>query len=57
METLSRDEKSEIFDVSLGEFTFRSVCKKIGRTKTFEDLFNKERVVLTRLEKIRMSSI
>ena len=48
LETLGRDEKSEIFDVSLGEFTFRSVCKKIGRTKTFEDLFNEERVVLTR---------
>ena len=48
LETLSRDEKSEIFDVSLGEFTFRSVCIKIGGTKMFEDLFNEERVVLTR---------
>ena len=48
LETLGRDEKSEIFDMSLGEFTFRSICKKIGGTKTFEDLFNEERVVLTR---------
>ena len=34
--------------MSLGEFTFRSVCKKIGEMKMFEDLFNEERVVLTR---------
>ena len=48
LETLSRDEKSKIFDVSLDEFTFRSVRKEISGTKMFENLFNKERVVLTR---------